>query len=994
MNLENGEVCEQIQDDYTPRFNVFHDLMNWRVKDILLVSSFYDSFILEEDINISERIFSEYSDLRLTSAPRVTRVPSARHALGCIDDDSYDMVIATMHVGDMDIFDLAAEVKKRRPDLPFILLTSNQAEANRGFRDRDTSDIDKIFLWSGNTNILLTIIKYIEDKKNLENDTATGNVRVIIIVEDSIKFYSSFLPLIYTELVSQTQRVVDEGLNDMHRMMRMRARPKIIHTDNYEECLRLFRRYEPYVQCIFSDMRFPRRGKPDPLAGIRLIKKIKGNDPDLPALLMSTEARNERYARELNVNFFDKNSPTLLEDLREFMINDLGFGDFVFHMPDGKEVGRATGLKSLEKILPSIPDESILHHARHNHFSNWLMARAEFDLAFRVRRMRTRSIKGIDGFRQVLQKSISNIRREHRVGVISDFSEESYETGIPLVRIGGGSIGGKARGIAFIEALQASNRLPTSVDGVILKIPDSLIIGTDMFDSFLRENNLLRFAVENHDDQSIAQRFFESSIPDELKHALGRFLEDTQGPLAVRSSSLLEDSAYQPFAGMYSTVMIPNNSTKLKLRLKELCRAIKLVYASSYFQKAKAYQKATGNRVEEEKMAVVIQKIVGRRYGDIYYPHFSGVARSYNFYPVGKQKSEDGIVHVALGLGIIVVDEGVALRFSPKHPKILPQFPTVDDWLKRSQRDFFALEMKGSDPFWGHDTVPYLARHDLDRAEKDGVLNHLGSIYCTDDGVIRDGLGHDGSRLVSFANILKYNTFPLAKIMNTVMEVGQKAMGSPVEIEFSVVLPDDHGEPAELNLLQIRPFIVGKERKDINVKDRDPASLLVQSSKALGHSSFSGIRDIVYVRADRFDNLKTMDIAREVGEINTELARDDTPFLLLGIGRWGTADRFLGIPVSWDQIHGARVIVEAGTEDFNIEPSHGTHFFMNITSFQIGYMSVDPSKEGNFIDWDWLEEQKPLRELKYVRHLRFDDPLEVLIDGYTQQAVVIKPDAK
>ncbi len=978
-------------DKYEPRFHGFHDLMQFHIREILIVSSLYDSFILEEDGQLSENIFSDYFDLNLSYAPRITRVSTGEHALEIINSRPFDLIITMMRLSDMDVHTFGKRVKLANPNIPIILLAYESDISSHALKSGDVPGIDKIFVWTGDTKILLAITKLMEDKLNVSHDTQFGNVRVIIVIENSRHYYSLFLPLIYTEIMKQTQSLIAEGLNEMHRQLRRRARPKILLAQNFEEGMEYYEKYKRNILGIISDIRYSRKGKTDPEAGFKFAGQIKSENSEMPLLLMSSNYKNARRADRMKVSFLDKNSPSFLQDLRQFIIDHLGFGDFVFRRPDGAEVGRASSMRDMIKLLPTITDDSLAYHASRNHFSNWLMARTEFTLAEKLRPRKISDFDSIKDLREHLIGSIQDLRKSKQRGVITEFSRLQYDPGNEFIRLSSGSLGGKARGIAFIRALLDKSQVAERFPDVNIKIPSTVVLGTDVFDQFMDDNNLRHLVLEEINDNEITQHFLNARLPARVQSDLKFFLKRVRYPLAVRSSSLLEDSQYQPFAGLYATYMVPNNSKDVRTRLQQLCDAIKLVFASTFYKAPKAYIKALSRSIEEEKMAVIIQELVGQQYGDLFYPSFSGVAQSYNYYPISYLKPEDGIVQVALGLGKIVVDGGKVLRFSPKHPNILPQFSSPEKILHNSQINFFALDLSTPEVKLCKNDEITLIQGDLVQAERDGTLAPIGAVFSPDDNAVYDGIYHNGPRVVTFSHILKSNIFPLSAILSDLLEIGRHGIGSPVQIEFAVNMYNNINKKPDFYFLQIRPMISGSEQSLVDIKNINEKSLFCRTSSALGNGVMFDIFDIVYVKPDAFNAANSVKIAAEIGIMNNEMIKNGRKYLLIGPGRWGSSDNWLGIPVSWEQISNVNLVVETDIEKFSVEPSQGTHFFHNITSFRIGYFTITHNKINDFVDWNWLAKQKAFLETRFVRHLYFSRPVVAKINGRTREGVIIKP---
>lgn len=966
----------------------FHRLMPHRVEDVLLVCSLYESFILEEDGLVADLISSEYLEMNLSHAPRVARVSTGEEALALMKTQSFDLVITMTRLGDWDVCDFAAAVKEMHRQTAVVVLADDPRDLVRYRTPDKQKDVDQFFVWSGDAKILLAIVKYIEDRLNAAHDTTVGNVRVILLIEDSVKFYSAYLPLIYSELMKLTQKLMAEGVNHVQRLLRMRARPKILHATSFEEAWNLYVRYSASMLGVITDVRFPRLGELDPQAGLDFAMRIKDAAPLMPVLLQSSNVEMAPAAAEIGAGFADKNSRTLLQDVRDFLLLNLGFGEFVFRLPDGREVGRATDLRSLAEGLEHAPDESILFHADSNHFSNWLMARTEFELASMLRPQRVSDFEDLATLRAYLVKVISDAYEKSQASVIADFSRQQFSTATAFARISGGAMGGKARGLAFINALLDRYRVHRQFEGVKVSVPRSAAIGTDAFDQFLDGGDLRALAASEAKDQEIVDAFISAKLPRKLMRDLAAFLDLVRYPLAVRSSSLLEDSHGQPFAGIYQTYMIPNNHRNPRVRLQQLSTAIKLVYASTFSNAAKRYLEATNHRIEEEKMGVILQQLVGSQHDDRFYPNFSGVARSYNFYPFGKVKPEDGVACVALGLGKSVVEGEEMLMFSPAHPQSLPQFATTEDALANSQRGFYSLDMSCSSG--GVDDIlrACVDKHGLDLAEADGTLAPVGSVYSPENNALYDGIGRPGPRLVTFAHVLKSGIFPLAEIIKLLLRLGQRGMACPVELEFAVNMQTD---PMQFGVLQIRPIVADEASEVCQIEEAEIENACCHSRQTMGNGTIRGLSDLIYVDPDQFQASRTREIAGQISLMNARLTSEGRRYILIGPGRWGSADPWLGVPVTWEQVSSAQVIVETSLKDFLITPSQGTHFFQNLASFRIGYLTVNPTAGGGFVDWDWLASQKAVEEVSMLRRLRLDQPLEVRLDGRTRQGVILKP---
>ena len=955
----------------------FHELMRYRIMDILLVASPYDSFVLEEAGQIGERVVGEFRNLDLHYGPGLTTVSTGTEALALVREASrFNIIISGLQLSDMNGAELARRVKQLGKDIPVVLLAFDARQVQSFALYNDLSAVERTFLWQGDARILLAIVKYVEDRRNVIHDTEMIGVQVIILIEDNVRYYSSFLPAIYAELLHHSRRLISEGVNVSDKIMRMRARPKILLCSTYEEAWESFTGFGEHVLGVISDIEFPADGKLSVDAGLDFARAVRARSPDVPVLLQSSNPDHWIGASDVGASFLIKGSPTLLADLRRFMIEYLGFGDFVFRAADGASVGRAYDLKSLEEKLATAPIGSIAYHAERNHFSSWLKARTEFALADQILPRRPDEFADPEQLRTYLIDTIAKYRRDRSMVIVADYDRGGFDPRHDFQRIGGGSLGGKARGLAFMRMLLSREAVTDDLPGVAVSVPAAVVIATDVFDRFLEENDLRDFAINTDDDAAIERRFLAARFPQDARDDLAALLPRLHGPLAVRSSSLLEDSQYQPFAGIYETFMIGQDQAPER-RLDKLVRAIVRVYASTFSRTAKEYIRATPYRLEEEKMAVIVQRIVGRAHGTRFYPDFSGVARSHNFYPTPPLTTDDGIAAIALGLGRSVVAEGNCLRFCPRYPQHLVQFSSVRDVLANSQRQFWALDLARDDDM--RET-----RYDLEAAEADGTLAPLASTYSRENDAISEGISRAGVRIVTFAAILKHETFPLAAVLDRLLAIGRWGMGAPVEIEFAVDLAK-----RELAFLQLRPLALAAETEELTIGCIEPGAAVCSSTNVLGNGRIDDIRDAIVIDRHRFDRAASRRTAAEIGQLNAELA--GRPYLLVGVGRWGSADPWLGIPVTWDQISGARVIVEAGFADIKVAPSQGTHFFQNLTSFHVGYFTVNPDAGEGFVDWAWLAAQPAVRETQLVRHLRFERPLVVKMNGKQSEGVILKP---
>ncbi len=971
---------------FDPHFKIFHELMPFKVLDILLVSSLYDAFIMEEDGSIAMRLISEYRGLNLSKAPRITRVSSAGEALTALQNKAYDMVITMPHLREMNARELAGKIKQVQPDIPVIIV----AHSTQNISSAETADelIDNSFIWCCEPDFLMAIIKNVEDHRNVDDDTARAMVRVIIYVEDSPYYRSFFLPLIYHELVRQTQSVLDESLNERHRILRMRARPKILMAANYEEAAALYESYKPYIFAIISDVRFPRQGVLDPDAGVRFLQHVRSEINELPMLMLSSEAANRKKADAIPAIFINKNSSAIKDEIHQFCLSHLGFGDFVFRMTDESVIARASSLRQLEEQVEKIPEKSLYYHIEHNHFSNWVMARSEVALARELHRDSISGTGPADEVRADIIRKIRSARKRKQKGVVVRFSPAGYDPEInDFVRIGNGSLGGKARGLAFMwAALQMKRSKESPIIKNKIVIPTTCVISSDAFEEFVIQNRLSNFKAGS--DGHMADVFLESALPDWLRQSLRSFLKHLNCPLSVRSSSLLEDAHFRPYAGLYSTYFLTNNHQSFDERLRQLESAVKLVYASTWFEGPRTYSRTSWQGRSDDAMAVIIQQVTGNRYGNHWYPAISGVAQSHNYYPVFKMTADEGIAHIALGIGKTIVEGEKSLRFSPAHPKRLVQFSSVKDILANSQRQFYGLDMTRSGCLDRRDSN--LVKIEVQDACRELPVKMLSSTYLPEEDRIRDA-DLPGLKIMSFSSILKYDSYPLASILTELLTVARDGMGCEVEIEFAVDLKPDPGQSV-FNFLQLRPMVTG-ERLDINISDDDFSSALGRSSQSLGHGIFGNIFDIVYVNPKTFDAAATRIMAGEVGMVNRRLAERQRKYLLIGPGRWGSADQWLGIPVQWHDIAGVGVIIEVCRGDIKAEPSQGSHFFQNITSLGIPYLTIDECGENDspkdFFDWPWLLLQKIVWQGKYICHVRLERPVLVKCNGKTAAGVVL-----
>jgi len=985
-----ADVENSTDKDLDLSFRVFFELMAKRVSEILLVSSPYDAFIMEEDGRLAERIIHEYRGLNLTRPPRLTYTSTATDALEALAKKEFDLVLTMPRIDDMDPYAFGREVKQKFANLPVFLLTHDTGRISDRQKIQSSPSIDRTFVWLGNTDLLLAVIKSVEDRMNVAHDTKRALVRVIILVEDSPFYRSSILPVLYKEIVIQTQAVMEESLNETHRILRMRARPKILLAENYEEALQLYRDFKPYVLSVFSDVRFPSDHQLDDQAGFRLLSVIKQETPDIPLLVFSSEESNRKTAEQIPAAFIVKQTPSLHTEIQKFFIDYLGFGDFVFRLPDGTEVGRAQNILAMERILPSIPEESIYYHAVHDDFSTWLMARSEIQLASQLRLVKATDFSSRKAAIDYLIEYIRKMRRDRRRGVIVDFPPEEFDPETDFIKVGKGSLGGKARGLAFVwELLKQNADLDRRYPEIEITVPPMMVISTEGFDEFVDENDLHRLASGDAPDADIVKKFLAGRFPKHLEKILDIYLKDITYPLAVRSSSLFEDALFHPCAGIYSTCMLPNVHKDPSVRRNQLIQAIKRVYASTYLEAPRAFAGRTGHRIEDEKMAVIVQKLTGEAHGSVFYPAVSGIAQSYNFYPISYMTPGEGIVHIAIGLGKTVVEGGAALRFCPRYPQFIPQFSTVREMLSNSQRVFFALNMNDTIVAFGPAVDSTLIRMDIDDAVDHPAVRKLSSVYIPEDDRIRDGFQSGGYPVLTFAGILKYGLWPLPEILNDLLRLGRRGLGCPAEIEFSLNLPEDSSRKAQFSILQLRPMALSRIGSEIEISDRDIEEAVCFSKNAMGNGLLEDIADIVYINPETFDPARTIDMAAIVGKINVELRRQGRRYLLIGPGRWGSADRWLGIPVNWADISGVGAIVETTVKNLQADPSQGTHFFHNIVSIGISYITVGKGGDG-FIDWHWLQSLSAEKEIGSVRHVHLKQPLTIKVDGKRSIAVILK----
>ncbi|WP_302313765.1 PEP/pyruvate-binding domain-containing protein, partial [uncultured Parabacteroides sp.] len=969
----------------------FANLMNKRIYNVLLIATKYDAFMLEDDGRVDEQIFNEYTSLSLRYPPRFTQVTTEEEALAELKDRNFELIICMPNMDNRDIFAAATEIKIHYPNIPIVVLTPFSKEVSKRIANEDLSAIDYVFSWLGNAELLLAIIKLIEDKMNAPDDTASVGVQIILLVEDSVRFYSSALPHLYKFVLEQSQMFAKEALNDHQRTLRMRGRPKIKLARTYEEAVRIFNQYRDNMLGIISDMSFMHNGVKDPYAGYKFGQYVRKTGLIIPFVLESSEASNKVYAKELGASFIDKNSKSYPQDLRKKIMQRFGFGDFVILNPQTKEeIMRIKDLKDLQKKVFQIPDDSLVYHLSRNHFSRFFYSRAMFPPAEVLKRVDVSDYKDMDEARKLIFDLIVQYRRMKNSGVVAVYQKERFDEYSNFARIGDGSLGGKGRGLAFIGAMV--KRYPKlEHDHFAVTIPKTVVICTDIFDEFMETNELYPVALSDVDDDTILKYFLRASLPARLIEDLMAFFDVVKSPIAVRSSSLLEDSHYQPFAGIYSTYMVPKLEDKYDM-LRTLSDAIKAVYASVFYRDSKAYMTATSNLIDQEKMAIVLQEVVGNRYNDRFYPTISGVARSLNFYPIGNEKAEDGIANIALGLGKYIVDGGQTLRFSPRHPHNILQMSTMDFALRETQTRYYALDLKNLTEQFSVDDSFNLLRLNLKDADADGSLKFIVSTYDPYDQIIRDGYYPGGRKILSFVNILQHDVFPLADTLDQILHVGQDEMGRPIEIEFAVNIDPQNPSYATFYLLQVRPIVDNKEVMEEDLTLVEQADTILSSTSVLGHGIVTDVQDIIYVKTGAFCSSNNQSIAYDIEKMNRQFTAEEKNYVLVGPGRWGSSDSWLGIPVKWPHISNARVIVECGLENYRVDPSQGTHFFQNLTSFGVGYFTINPFKGDGWFDEEYLNSLPAVEETEYLRHVHFDKPIVIKMDGKKSLGVVLKPE--
>ncbi len=962
----------------------FQDLMQHRVHEILLVASSYDAFILEEDGHLTEQILSEYIGMNFNYAPRVTRVSTGLDALEIMKNKNIDLVIVMLRIQDQDPISLGTKIKVKYPKKPVVLLAFDETELKQLKNNITPQSINRVFIWSGDSIVFPAIIKYIEDRKNAEQDIIKGDVRAILIIEDSPRMYSTLLPMIYREIMYQTKNLLNRNLPQSQKLLHLRSRPKILLTPNYETGIKFFKKYHKNIIGVISDVRFPIKGTIDVKAGIKFAQWIRSIEPSMPIMLQSNDLKNRAYIKKVETEFLHKGSATLLKDLRKFITENFGFGDFIFKLPNNTEIFRAKNLEQLIEGIEKISTKSLFYHANSHHFSNWLAARTEFQVASQLRLVNAKEFKSGESLRNFILECLKSLQNNNDNNVLDYTSARFNKSTSDFYRLCGGSLGGKARGLAFAKRMINVSGLNNKYPNIDFKIPKCAVIGTDEFDRFMKDNKLWDKALNQSNDIKLEKLFTKARLSIDLMLKLETFIQDNKMPLSVRSSSLLEDSQYQPLAGTYETYMLPNNETKNKQRLQSLVLAIKKVYASTFKVDAKSLLDTTAHRIEEEKMAIVIQEIVGQQYSsERYYPSFSGVLKSINYYPVSYMKRDEGVAYLALGFGKTIVDGEKCLIISPKYPDLKPQFYSVKSIMDNSQVNFYGLNINKP-----NNTDNDLSKFSLEHAENDGSLKWIGSVISQDDNTIKDSLSKTGSRFISFSPLLKWGNIPLAKIILEILAIGEQSLGCPIEIEFAVNLKDNDNH--EFCLLQIKPMVSTGFNKIKNNKN-NLSKIFCKSHITLGDGSIDNIKDLLVVRDDTFTLSKTTEIASEIETFNNEFSLD-RQYALCGPGRWGTIDPWLGIPVNWSQISQAKVIIEVGKNDIPVDQSFGSHFFQNITSLHIAYFTIDPKRKQDQLDLSWLNDKSIIKKGKFVDWYKFDKSLKIILDGSSGFGNIAQPE--
>lgn len=968
--------------------DIYHDLQPFKVKEILLVANLYDAYSIEREGRFSEYVLGEYHQLSLTSVPRITGVSTAEEAFELLNSRHFDLVIFMVGVDKTLAVSLPQQIRKLFPYIPIFTLLNNNTDVEF-FTEicRRYQAIDRVFVWNGESKVFFAMIKMLEDKINVENDTRIGMVRVILLVEDSPQFYSRYLPLLYGIVMDQTKRIIDDvSTDELYKVLRLRARPKILLASNYEEAMQIINELKDYMLCLITDVKFERLGKMDPEAGFSLVSYVRELIHDLPVIIQSSEPSNSERAYDLRATFIDKYSESLSQEFKSFIAHYLGFGNFIYRDSEGRQIAVAKSLREFENLLRSIPDESLIYHAKKDHFSLWLMARGEIQVAKIINPQKVTDFKSPSELRKYLIEVIQQFRNEQNKGKIIPFEESAILDEHNVVSLMPGSLGGKGRGLAFINTLIYNYDFNQHIPNINIRSPKTSVIGADEFEYFIERNKLLEKVLVMDDYEEVRRMFVSCSLTDTLIRRLRVLLKLIEKPLAVRSSGTFEDSLAQPFAGIFETYLLPNNHPDINVRLRQLMDAIKLVYASVYSPEARGYIEAINYKLEEEKMAVVIQEVVGNQFDDLYYPDISGVAQSYNYYPFGHMTPEEGYAIAALGLGKYVVEGGSAYRFSPKYPAVENYSPK--DLFKNSQMKFLAVDLAKQDINLLEGEMAGLRESDIDVAEHHGTMRHLASVFDPDNNRIIPGLTHAGPRIINFSNILKYEYMPLAKTIETVLDIVKEALGTPVEIEFAIDLNRDKEYKTTFYLLQIKPLIGAEQDYQVDLNEIRKEDMVLLSHKGMGNGLINEIQDVIYIDPRRFDKSRTMEMVKEIDVLNQKMRAEKRKYVLIGPGRWGTRDKWIGIPVNWPQISNAKVIVETSLEGYPLDASSGSHFFHNVTSMNVGYFTVQPEVDQSFIRYSLLDEQEMVERTAFFNHIRFANPVNVKMDGRKRIAVV------
>lgn len=986
--VSEKQLLQSFLDKNNSDRDVYHDLCPFKVKEILLVANLYDAYTIEKEGRFSEYVLGEYDKLSLTSAPRVTGVSSAEDAINQLYSKHYDLVIFMVGIDKSLPVTISAQIRNEFPYIPIYALLNNNADLEHFTAEsKNIESIDRLFVWNGESKVFFAMIKLLEDSINVENDTRVGLVRVVLLVEDSAQYYSRYLPLLGRIVMEQTRRIInDVSTDELYKTLRLRSCPKILLAANYEEAMIIINDYSEYLLCVITDVKFNRRGREDEFAGFDLVRYVRELNPDLPVIVQSFDANNLRRANELNTTFINKNSKSLSLDFKRFITRYLGYGNFIYRNAEGEQIAIAKSLREFENLLRTIPDESLIYHARRDHFSLWLMARGEIEVAKTLIPSKVRDFESPSSLRTYLIDFIRQFRYEQDKGKVIPFEEAALAEKHHVITLAPGSLGGKGRGLTFINKLIYNYDFSRDLPDINIFAPRTLVIGTDEFEYFIEHNRIHERIIDFENYDEVRQVFVSGELTETLINRLGTLLKQIDKPLAVRSSGMFEDSLSQPYAGIFETYLLPNNHPDINMRLKQLMDAIKMIFASVFSPEARGYIEAINYKLDEEKMAIIIQEVVGHQYEDVFYPHISGLAQSYNYYPFSHMKPEEGFAVAGLGLGKYVVDGGTAYRFSPVYPAV--EILTPKDLYQNSQVKFLAVNLANTEINLLEGEMAGLIEMDIDIAERHGTLRHLASVYEPENQRLVPGITVPGPRVINFSNILKYNYCPMAKTIEKVLDIVREAMGTPVEIEFAIDLTRDADYKTTFYLLQIKPLIGAGHDYKVNMDEINRKEILIYSEKIMGNGLVGDITDVIYIDKDEFDKSKTQEMVLEIEGLNLMMRKTNRKYILIGPGRWGTRDRWIGIPVNWTQISNAKTIVETSLEGYPLDASSGSHFFHNVTSMNVGYFSVQPELGNSFIDYELLKKQKLVNRTKFFRHIRFDHPLKIQMDGRKRLAVV------